>query len=234
MKEYLMVSEVDKAYLAGLIDGEGHIAINLRSGQWSGHQVVLKITNTNLQALGIIEKKFGGTLRPERNRSNRKTHVQWKPVADLAWSTDSAVEILKKVQPYLVIKAEQCNVALEFALTIRSANAKARSITREEWDYRESLRMKIRNLNLRSGEKIPEAIPWPASNKGYVCARCGKEFISARKKKYCSDGCRGQSSYQSYLQRNTKNCSYCNKEFSGLPHRLYCSRKCAGAARKIG
>lgn len=220
-----MQSETDKAYIAGLVDGEGHIAINLRSGQWSGHQVVVKITNTNAAVLERIAVDYGATVGKPIARNG------WKPVVNIHWSANRAVEFLRAIRPYLRIKAEIADVALAFAETIRRPDAKARAITAEEWAYREQLRLQIRTLNLRSGSDLPEVAESPQILKGeQTCVRCGAKFTALRKRKYCTPKCLQEQSKAWRLERNERTCLHCGKTFNGQYHQKYCSHRCGSKA----
>lgn len=220
-----MHTEAELAYLAGLIDGEGHIAINLRSGKYRGHQALVKVTNTKRDLLVRIAEQFGATVQKERVRNH------WKPTTDIHWAARKAVNLLKVVQPYLVIKQEQCQVVLEFANTIRWPNAKARVITEDEWNRREFLRLQIRQMNKRSGAPEPEFVPYPrASLPNQQCIVCDGAFEGARQRKYCSDACRQKEMTRRFHERNRRPCVRCGKEFAGAPKQQFCSRDCWLAA----
>lgn len=228
-----MHTETEKAYLAGLVDGEGHIAINVRSGVWRGHQVMVKVTNTNIPVMEAIARDFGAHVQRHRQRPNRR------PIVDIHWATRSAVELLREIRPYLRIKAEISDVALAFAETIRKPDAKARAITAEEWKHREGLRFKIRTLNARFGSAVPEMVISPQLVRGaQTCQRCDQAFTANRKRKYCSPKCLQAQSKAWRLQRNRRECPQCGMTFEGNYHQTYCSHKCASAAlwerRRIG
>ena len=221
-----MLSETDKAYIAGFVDGEGHISIHYHSGKWSGHGVFVKITNTNLEVLAWIATHFGGALRKERNRKNVEGKG-WKPTADVQWGARKAVEFLREIRPYLRLKARQADIVFEFAKTIRPDGATARPITPEEWDYREELRLQIRQLNLRANAEMPEAKPSPQLSKPVqTCPQCGKDFTSYRTRTYCSLACQQRSSMASFIARNHHTCQQCGKEFNGIPEQVFCSQSC--------
>ena len=217
-----MHSETDKAYIAGLVDGEGHIAITLRSGQWSGHQVMVKVTNTNILVLEEVARDYGARVQNQRVRS------PWKPTVDIHWSAHRAVVFLKEIRPYLRIKAEIADVALALAETMRSPKSKARAISKQEWDYREQLRLKIRTLNARSGSAPPRAVPSPQILKGrQTCQFCKAEFVADRKRKYCTPICLQRSRRAGERERNQRTCPQCGTMFGAQAHQVYCSRTCA-------
>lgn len=95
------------AYLAGLIDGEGTISLRRKTGDHFNIEVY--ITSTNKPMLEWVQRTFGGkiyTYDPKDGirQLQHKWHVHSK----------GAESILRLVQPFLTIKGEHCEIALEF------------------------------------------------------------------------------------------------------------------------
>lgn len=142
MRVYL---KTDLAYMAGLLDGEGHIGITLRKNLRSGHQLRIEITNTNEAFIKWILPRFDGHGAHRKDRwgdGNRKDSYVW--YAD----NRKAIRLLKLLMPYLVLKKEQAQIAIDFQSSIKP-NARNNSITDEIFANRESLRLRIRVLNKR-------------------------------------------------------------------------------------
>jgi hypothetical protein len=97
-----MLEELDYAWAAGFLDGEGAIMIhrNTRSGQIS---LCIRVTQTTMPALDKLILLFGGTV----TTSSRNVH-QWNLYGM------NAVRMLQKIRPYLIEKAGHCEVALRF------------------------------------------------------------------------------------------------------------------------
>lgn len=190
-----MHTEADRAYLAGFIDGEGHIGIGLlasRNGK-GRHTLTMTITNRHVQALQEIGAIWNGNVLGVRKRASN-----WSVVADLRWCTDAAVRILREIQPYLRIKREQARIALEFAETIRPREHRTKPITDAEWEYREQLRYQIQYLNSRK----PEPPRKMAEQPTLTCRQCGKEFRGYQKRrKYCGQKCAMTAGRDAYNQR---------------------------------
>ena len=98
------------AYIAGIVDGEGSIAISRYT--YCGHyeyRLRVNITLTYSDIPQEMVELFGGTI------SLRKPKKETHKLA-YAWviSCNAAVDFLKQIQPYLRIKAEQCRLGIEF------------------------------------------------------------------------------------------------------------------------
>ena len=111
-----MLSETDKAYLAGVVDGEGTITL----AHYKGDDLVnlwFFISNTNIKTLKELQSLWGGSIGIELAREG------CKPVGRLRFGPKRAGEILKLIQPFLRIKKEQCQVALQFRDTISNRHS---------------------------------------------------------------------------------------------------------------
>jgi len=142
-----MFRTADRAYLAGVIDGEGSIGIDYHGGHRTP-SIRITITNTNLNLLAEIKAVWGGNLA-----SWRKRKAGWKACSDLIWGgRPSTDKILKAVKPYLKAKKKQCQIALEFNRTVDSTQT--RGVPPEIQAYRQELRRKMLEANKR-GAKQP-------------------------------------------------------------------------------
>ena len=107
----MQLSDIEIGYLAGLIDGEGYIQI-VRRKQKYGYEYEMKISicSTDMRLVDWIVNKCGGkyynTTPP--NRLLHKPQYRWQI------SGKAAIGILKIVEPYSIIKRQQCEIALRF------------------------------------------------------------------------------------------------------------------------
>jgi len=138
-----MHSEVEKAYLAGLIDGEGSIGIDAHGGLRTP-SVRVTITNSCIELLEEIAWLWGGAVTTRRIRK-----FNWKATADLRVGAKTAVDILEEIQPYLRIKRAQCQVALDFAKTVNPKEHRSKALPLDVIQYREELRQIMLSLNKR-------------------------------------------------------------------------------------
>ncbi|MDO8673200.1 MAG: hypothetical protein Q7O66_17480 [Dehalococcoidia bacterium] len=222
-----MHTETQKAYLAGLLDGEGNIAIPTiptKRGT-TRHTLDVRITNTAVAVLQEIGAEWGSKIAQIRKR-----HIErgYKETGDLRWSTQSAAIMLREIRPYLRIKAQQADIALLLMETLRPREHRTVPLTDEEWSYREQLRLQLRVLNRRGGDAAAAAIPTP-EKPTLTCQYCGTEFNTYQKlRKYCSQKCAMAAGRDAYVDRHTytKVCLGCGQTFTARMKQLYCSVKC--------
>lgn len=144
---------MDIRYCAGLFDGEGFIriatyrksAIHLRMQLYCGIGV------THRPIMEEMHRQFGGSLHcNDHSRRNIKHRPQWMW---LTCSQDSA-KFLRQIQPHLVIKKDEVDLALEFQASIDKWRGKLgtrnpQSMTEEReavWAYRRDLARRIFEL----------------------------------------------------------------------------------------
>ncbi len=217
-----MHTEAEKAYMAGFLDGEGHVGITLLASE-SGrgrHTLVITITNRHIQTLRDLATLWNGSVVGVRQRNQA-----WSTVADLRWNTDSAVQLLQEIQPYLSVKKEQAQIGLAFAKTIRPRTHRTVPLSAEEWEYRETLRYQIQLLNSRKPEP-PRKLPLLPT---LTCQYCGKTFSTYQKRrKYCGQECSMAAGRDAYLDRHSvqKVCPTCGKTFDAYREQRYCSISC--------
>ncbi len=106
--EYKIKSEVDRAWLAAMLDGEGCVYIHRR---WKGRKnptygCAIQISNTNMPVLERCRALTGmGTIN-KSNVSRRKTIYRW-----CLMSREARV-LLRELYPYIIIKRVQIKAAL--------------------------------------------------------------------------------------------------------------------------
>lgn len=114
------LSNEQKAYLAGLIDGEGCISVTLDSykvkGKWIHFSRKVYISNTNLELLKKVQKITGiGTISlSTKSQKNKLYHNNWKSVYNWAIYGKGIKIFLPEILPYLIAKKRQAELLLEF------------------------------------------------------------------------------------------------------------------------
>lgn len=130
------------SWLAGFIDGEGYLGI---VKQKSSHRIHprLGISNTCKEVLRYIQNRVGGYLRNSRKatRLNHATYI-------LTWRRTKAIELLKKIIPYLTIKKEHARLLISFPV-----NNSGKNITEIQRGIRERLFLRLKELNQRGPTK---------------------------------------------------------------------------------
>lgn len=113
MKTYKVFSEHDAIYLAGFFDGEGYIGIDrhLAGGRYKTDRYTLSIaiTNTHEGVLRWVVNTFGGCLC-DQIRGNPNHARTWHWYA----SSVEAGYLLKAMLPFLLVKRNQAEKAIEF------------------------------------------------------------------------------------------------------------------------
>jgi hypothetical protein len=100
--------DTERAYLAGIIDGEGHIAAQVRR---DGRQITFQIVvvNTSWELMEWLAP-LGGTVRlAGLAGSNKRTKTMWKWVVTGLLNVQG---VLHCVRPHLVIKGAQADRVL--------------------------------------------------------------------------------------------------------------------------
>ena len=146
MMEWMKVEE--KAYLAGLIDGEGSITID-RCGKSGGCpasrlQLVLRITSTSKKLLEYSNKvtRDGKITLKRKSTLNHRACYEWRT------RNHHASRILFFLLPYLLLKKDQAELAIKFAATIRPRGGSI-PLSLAIQNCREKCRREIMELNRR-------------------------------------------------------------------------------------
>lgn len=106
---------VDLAYMAGIVDGEGCIAIERFRNQPSRnppsycYRLKIRIGNTNQGLIEYLRLSLGGSVKTVKPRTERDKEA-WE------WYTagEPAVEYIKLLLPYLRIKRPQAELGIKF------------------------------------------------------------------------------------------------------------------------
>lgn len=135
----LLIAEA--AYLAGLVDGEGHISIYGGYGKSDPHRfrIALGIANTSLLMLDWVRMTTGvGGISSQGQPTPRQ-----KPVFQWNISSENAYAVLAQIKPYLIVKPDRAALVMQFQERLRDPALKAdRSWQLEYVDH-------IRSMNRR-------------------------------------------------------------------------------------
>lgn len=112
------------AWAAGFFDGEGTVIVEMskQKGCKHGFRTVLHaaVTQTSTPCLQLYLEKFGGSIITSENRTpnGRRWSVQYRWIV----RNEAAMQFLRAIEPYVVVKKEQVQAALKYPLY--SANGK--------------------------------------------------------------------------------------------------------------
>lgn len=150
------MKSIEKAYLAGLIDGEGCITIAKRkSGQRKGepwyYQPVVSIGNTDKGMIDYVYNLTHGFVLERKGRRSQKQKKEWKRVYSLFLTGEKMRQALKEILPYLRTKRRQAEILLEFPSYAHRGRMKRNW---EEIKRQDSLWREIRELNQRGPKAV--------------------------------------------------------------------------------
>lgn len=130
-------------YLAGIIDGEGSLAIEIQNvnatcRKTDYYSIRLVVVNTSTRLMDFLTTNFGGTVFYRRKIINRKPCFTW------ALLSQRAAELLSECLPYMIIKKDRAEILIEFTKT---KEGKGYRVTQEVQDARRTLYAKMKELN---------------------------------------------------------------------------------------
>lgn len=145
------IPETLKAYIAGLVDGEGCLNMyklkskSCRQGwTFAGR---MSISNCDLEALMEIQQETGiGNIQKKTKQVGRRDGY------NLVYSPRELRVLLPMLLPYLKIKKRQAILLLKFLNTQKWGNSRDYFVTDEMWKERNSMREEFSFLN-RRGER---------------------------------------------------------------------------------
>jgi len=142
-----MLSETDKAYFAGILDGEGwfslHRVIRHKPSNSPSYSASIGVSNTSKSLIDWIREKLGGTIRvrlPKDGDLGKKIRYEWRAQISIARM------IIPDVLPFLKIKKEQAEV-MALLLETRSSSSKGIRVPKDVIQKRECLYLRLRVLN---------------------------------------------------------------------------------------
>ena len=133
-------SATELAYLAGIMDADGCFYIG-QPGQKT-HTLRLFVMSTSKCLIDYLYKTYGGF-----QYSRKIEKLTWKIRHE--WFIDRQVldELLERLKPYLIIKKEQCEVAITFRKTFLRGKRKYHKIPEDLLVIRNQCHQRMRLLN---------------------------------------------------------------------------------------
>lgn len=111
------MNKLQRAYLAGLIDGEGYIGIvKVKKGnkkQWFSNREfifhpILKVAMTDENIIRWLKDSYGGTFEVRKSHHNAKESYGWQ------LRKSQTRDFISKIYPYLRVKKRQAEIILRF------------------------------------------------------------------------------------------------------------------------
>ncbi len=138
----MAIAATDCAYAAGILDGEGTIGVSIRG---SSLCVMVEVWNTDSRLAKWLQERFGGM--PPYVRLNNSFCA--KPLHRWALFGSASLSFLQSIQPYLVLKQQQCALCLE--LLTELSPGKGKRLTDNQRQRISEIHTAMRMLNKRGG-----------------------------------------------------------------------------------
>lgn len=140
-----IVRDVDLAYLAGLIDGEGTIAIERRFAGVPAknlrYTMKVDIQMSDRPAIDHVATLFQRSVWTKKPSDNmRKTAYR------VTWQARLAKELLEPLVPYLILKKPQALAAIEFQQIQDRPRVVGTALSQEDLDVKEYYYLELRRL----------------------------------------------------------------------------------------
>ena len=105
--------QTENIYFAGLFDGEGCIYIKSPSPSEGSHkyQLIVTLANTHRGIIEHLHDSYGGTVQTHGNENNRQRICA---CYTLKLPSRRAARFLQDISPWLRIKRQEADLALEF------------------------------------------------------------------------------------------------------------------------
>jgi hypothetical protein len=134
------LDEVEKAYLAGIVDGEGTVSL-MKHHRNETPAPLVAVANNNLQLLRWIKDKIGGVIVSKKKRlPHHRNSYTW------SIRQDRAIRFLDEIKFYLIVKKQQAEL---ITTVYKSVTHRAGKYTPKMLAKKNKLVAKIRELNRR-------------------------------------------------------------------------------------
>lgn len=145
-KECLEMSPTQRAYLAGIIDGEGSLVFSMKNGR--SIECVISIGNTNLEVLEWVKSTTGlGTIH-----TAKRYQLSHKPAWQYKCTHGGATSVCASVVEFLIIKRQQARLMLEAAEMRKNISLKV------DFTWQREFHQHMKDLNHRGVPVCAEEI----------------------------------------------------------------------------
>jgi hypothetical protein len=112
-----MFNKFDLAYAAGYIDGDGCLYIGtFATTKGTTYEFSIQVSSVKKESTDWLKKTFGGSTRSKETEGNRRTPHVW------TIKGKKSLSLAEAILPYLVDKNQECQIFIEFALSIINNN----------------------------------------------------------------------------------------------------------------
>lgn len=108
-----MSRELQVAWAAGFLDGEGHLGLGVNTGKYRGPKITA--SQVRVDPLLRLQDLFGGSVSNPANRLTRSGRMYvWS-----IWNGAAVRVALLELRPHLVLKQKDANLLLEYIANMR-------------------------------------------------------------------------------------------------------------------
>lgn len=154
------------AYVAGLVDGEGCISI-MKSGRHHAPVVTIGMTKVALPILRKLNAEWGGIVDMHRPKTDK-----WAEAWRWMLHGQACGPFLRRIQPHLHLKREQCEVAL--ALVDLRDSLVPTGESRAKWTQEASNRSRLMKDQMR---ELNAKGPSQGTPSGWIARLVGDQWI---------------------------------------------------------
>jgi len=157
------VSETDKAYAAGLVDGEGSVGVCWRLQSKRSKNMTfgvnVRVAMIDPDSIMWLRDHFGGCVDNTNRTRGGNVIFRW------TLHCRKAADFLESILPYLKLKKSRSEAAIKLARMSRKRGATKgdngmAAMTKEETEMQRPLAEFIRSENQRSNPKIANYAKW--------------------------------------------------------------------------
>jgi hypothetical protein len=144
--------DIQLAYLAGIIDGEGCFFIGLfrtkATKNLLNYHTYIKISNTDENLMKWLKH----TVNTTNNQQERKTRISKKErtIFNCQITGERLDNLLPKIYPYLIVKKRQCEIMMKMRSTFTPhRRLQKKEISEEIHNIRYECYLELRSINSR-------------------------------------------------------------------------------------
>ena len=148
----LNIEKPHPSWMAAIMDCEGWITIQkVKNVRGVGLCLTLGVGNTNPVLTQTLKDGFGGSVyETKRAPIQHKNYFTWRVFGN------RALEILKYIEPFMILKQSQAKLAIKFQETMHDKNSYNEPCTPEYIEQMQAIKKEMGRLN-RKGKDISPA-----------------------------------------------------------------------------
>ena len=132
------LTEVEKAYIAGIIDGEGSIYIIQRTNQAS-FECNLSVSNTSLPLIVWLSEKLDKHYWIGRTARGNQAQAY-----NITLKSRDAIVVLNMLLPYLIVKKDLALLMVAFPLSVQGERTSDEQYLKQAIIYRQAKDLQTR------------------------------------------------------------------------------------------